>query len=230
MTITKRLSAIALTLIMLVSFIPMTVFAAGKSGWEQSGDYWYYYQNDQMLKKTWLYWQKNWYFFDTNGQMISNMNYYDEVSKKVYFFEKSGALTKKTGWVSHKYVSSYKAWSYVKKGGICKTGWKKIGGKWYYFNYQGYMNDLPTTTVDGIVYAFNNSGTLVTKTGWVSIKYYEKTYWFYVKKGGICTIGWKKVGGKWYYFQDYGPMLSDGTYKIDGKDYVFDKNGVCLNP
>ena len=243
MKITKRLSVILLTLIMLVSFIPMTVFAAGKNGWQKSGDYWYYYQNNQMLKKTWLNWEKNWYYFDTYGHMVSNSTYYDEADKKVYFLEKSGALTKKTGWVSQKRAAgsgSLKRWFYVKKGGVCAAGWKKISGKWYYFAntldesymYYGYgaMIDVPSATVDGIVYAFNNSGTLVSKTGWVSIKYGDRTYWFYVKKGGICKIGWHKDGKKWYYFQDYGPMICNASLLIEGKTYTFDKNGVCTNP
>ena len=240
----KKISAMILTVIMMVSMVPAMVFAAGakKNGWVQSGSDWYYYQDDKMLKSSWLKYQSQWYYFGTDGKMYSNRSLYD-VDKKVYVFKSSGAMVTKQGWVKVKYTKSYETldrWFYVKKGGVCTTGWKKIDGKWYYFYKNsdegadfygiGSMVDVPSAIAGNTAYAFNNNGTLVTKTGWVSLKWKIYTYWFYVKKGGVCTTGWKKIGGKWYYFDYHGPMLSNTSRVIDGKNYTFDKNGVCLNP
>ena len=236
MAITKKISALLLTLILLVALVPATVFAASLSGWVQDGDVWYYYRNDKKLSQTWLKWKNNWYYFGYSGRMMADTVYFVDSDQKTYVFDKSGALTKKTGWRFFG-SSSSKDWFYVKKGGIATTGWKKIDGKWYYFMSSkddmlmpGMMCCFPSMEINGVIYVFSSDGSLVTKTGWVSVKYFSTTYWFYVKKGGIATTGWKKLSGKWYYFDDYGPMLSNTSRNIGGKVYKFDKDGVCINP
>ncbi len=39
--------------------------------------------------------------------------------------------------------------------------------------------------------------------------------------------GWAKVGGKWYYLNGDGMMVSSNTL-IDGKLHLFNKDGVWL--
>ena len=178
MTITKRLSAIALTLIMLVSFIPMTVFAASGK-WVNKGTSsspaWYYVVNGKNATG----WQKidgKWYYFTGDGLMQANRAVY-ESNGKVYMLDKSGTLMSKRGWVQVQYNESGRtAWFYVMKGGEAATGWKKISGKWFYFNDKnaehlygeyGEMISVPSVGISGKVYAFNSNGSMVTKTGWV---------------------------------------------------------------
>ena len=64
--------------------------------------------------------------------------------------------------------------------------------------------------------------------GWIKRDDY---YWYYANKGGSLVKGWKKIKGKWYYFDANGGyyMYRNGTYKISQKSYKFDKNGVCKN-
>ena len=63
--------------------------------------------------------------------------------------------------------------------------------------------------------------------GWIKGSY---DYKYYANKGGSLVKGWKKISGKWYYFDTKGfNMYSNGTYKINQKSYKFDKNGVCTN-
>ena len=235
----KKISAMILTVIMMVSMIPAMVFAAQKDGWKQSGSYWYFYENGKKVTG-WKQIDKKWYFFSDTGSMIANESV--KSGGKVYLLGDSGAMVTKKGWAKIKDSSTPDryAWFYLKSGGVCTTGWKKIDGKWYFFYDAGYyaeyygigrMTDVPTIQCDdGKVYAFNGNGSLVTKTGWVSLKWHGDTFWFYMKKGGVCTLGWKKIGGKWYYFDSHGPMLSNTTRVIDGKNYKFNKSGVCTNP
>ena len=237
MTITKRLSAIALTLIMLVSLIPMTVFAAGKSGWEEIDGEWYYYQDDQMLKSTWLNYKSKWYYFDQGGMMMAD-TFFKDIDEKVYVFDKSGAMVSKKGWYMIKMYygedTSFNFWFYIQSGGVAAKGWKKISGKWYFFNEYAIMMSGPVYD-DGKYYFLNKGGDLTTKTGWVSLKSGSNTYWFYVKKGGICTTGWKKLSGKWYYFGYDGTMYANSSLSIRDSEtgeyttYLFNKKGVCIN-
>ena len=95
----------------------------------------------------------------------------------------------------------------------------------------GEMISVPSVGISGKVYAFNSNGSMVTKTGWVSLKFKGNPYWFYMKKDGVATTGWKKLDKKRYYFAPKtGAMVCDASHKIDGKTYNFDKNGVCTNP
>ena len=224
MTVTKKITTLALTLVMLMCLIPSTVFAAGKSGWYQEGDDWYYYQADMMLARTWLKWQSNWYYFADDGRMANNTAVYIDFEKKTYVFDKGGALTKKTGWVSKNSL-----WYYVKKGGVCTTGWKQVGKKWYYFAPKGTMISERWAKDDANRwYYLGKDGAMVTNT-WVYDK--EEEEWCYQDKYGRSVLGWLKLGKKWYYMDgEFGFCLMNTSKEIDGKTYKFDKDGVCLNP
>ena len=116
-------------------------------------------------------------------------------------------------------------WYYMASGGAVYTGWKKLGGKWYYFLedentarvsistskrtiFYGMMIAGRTMTIDGKCYCFNSEGEMVT--------------------------GWRMLNGiKWHYFstdtKDYGQMLYNCKKKIGVKTYIFDKEGNCTN-
>ena len=137
--------------------------------------------------------------------------------------------------------------------------WKKIHGKWYYFNKDGIM--LSDTIFDG--YILTSSGAMVD-SGWSKLQdkwYYANAY------GKISQQKWEKIGGVWYYFDQDGVMLSntifdgylltnsgamaesawvkqDGQWyyalasgkviknkweKIGGSWYYFDKDGIMLS-
>ena len=239
MTHTKRITAIMLMLIMLVSLLPSQVFAAKQNGWvEVNTGYWYYYVDGELFTGGWKKIGGKWYYFASNGLMASNtfitQNSTNKYGVDFYYVDKSGAMVT-SSWFNWKPSEKYSYWIYATKSGKAALEWKKIDGKWYFFNPPGFMCNYPSQSIDGKVYVFGSSGALVSKTGWVSRKYEGSTYWFYVKKGGIATVGWKRVSGKWYYFKSNGTMVSSCTMEIENSDgsigkYKFDKNGVCLNP
>ena len=250
MTHFKKIMAVMLAFVAIMSFIPAKVFAAGApyKGWYNAGTkanpVWRYYDRGVCLKSRWVKDGGKWYFVDNKGTMVSNTS--GVIDGKVYLFGQSGAMVTKTGWSSIRFKGAYEnqyktVWFYIKSGGVCTTGWKKISGKWYYFApvkraagdyyYRFYgMSVDGVAPISGTIYAFGNDGALVSKTGWFSKKSGEYTDWYYVKKGGIAVTGWKKISGKWYYFDMYGLMLYSTNVMLDGKVYKFDKNGVCLNP
>jgi len=240
MTHAKKIPAIILMLIMLVSMLPSQVFAAKQNGWWQdSSGHWYYYVDGQAVKGGWKKIGGKWYFFDNDAIMLSNTFIPEKSGNKYgcdfYYFDKSGAMVT-SSWFNWMPTEKQSYWIYATKSGKAALDWKKIDGKWYFFNPAGIMIFYPSQPIDGKVYVFGSSGALVNKTGWVSAKHEGYTYWFYVKKGGIATVGWKRVSGKWYYFsKSNGIMVSSCTMQIENSDgsivnYKFDKNGVCLNP
>ena len=92
--------------------------------------------------------------------------------------------------------------------------WKKIQGKWYYFNKDGIM--LSDTIFDG--YILTSSGAMVD-SGWSKLQdkwYYANAY------GKISQQKWDKIGGVWYYFDQDGVMLSNTIF--DG--YLFTNSGA----
>ena len=93
---------------------------------------------------------------------------------------------KKEGWVLEE-----NHWRFYENN-TPVLNWKKIQGKWYYFDKNGIM--LSDTIYDG--YILTSSGAMVD-SGWGKIK--DK--WYYAKPSGkISQQKWEKVGGVLYYF------------------------------
>ena len=81
------------------------------------------------------------------------------------------------------------------------TNWKKIQGKWYYFNKDG--NRLSNTTFDG--YVFNRDGVMA-ENGW---NFIDGKWYFANSSGKISQNKWEKINDSWYYFDKDGIMLSN---------------------
>ena len=115
---------------------------------------------------------------------------------------------KKNGWVFEENI-----WRFYEANKPA-LNWKKIHGKWYYFDKNGTM--LDNTIFDG--YILTSSGAMVD-SGWGKVK--DK--WYYAKPSGkISQQKWEKVGGVWYYFDKDGIMLSNTIF--DG--YIFTNSGA----
>ena len=115
---------------------------------------------------------------------------------------------KKEGWVFEENI-----WRFYEANKPA-LNWKKIHGKWYYFDKDGIM--LSDTIYDG--YILTSSGAMVD-SGWWKIK--DK--WYYAKPSGkIAKQEWKKIGSVWYYFDKDGIMLSNTIFN----GYLFSNSGA----
>ena len=115
---------------------------------------------------------------------------------------------KKNGWVFEENI-----WRFYEANKPA-LNWKKIHGKWYYFDKNGIM--LDNTIFDG--YILTSSGAMVD-SGWGKIK--DK--WYYANPSGrIVKKDWKKVSGVWYYFDKDGIMLSNTIFN----GYLFTNSGA----
>ena len=114
----------------------------------------------------------------------------------------------KEGWVLEENI-----WRFYENNAPV-LNWKKIHGKWYYFNKDGIM--LNDTIFDG--YILTSSGAMVD-SGWSKLQ--EK--WYYANAyGKISQQKWEKIGGVWYYFDQDGVMLSNTIFD----DYLFTNSGA----
>ena len=114
----------------------------------------------------------------------------------------------KEGWVLEENI-----WRFYENNAPV-LNWKKIHGKWYYFNKDGIM--LSDTIFDG--YILTSSGAMVD-SGWSKLQekwYYSNAY------GKISQQKWEKIGGVWYYFDQDGVMLSNTIFD----DYLFTNSGA----
>jgi len=219
MTSIKKPAALALTLITVVSAIPMTSLAAHYNEWVEKDGKWYYY--------------------DYNGKKVKSNYAYDNATGNYYVLDKTGARVTAKGWYTlkqknityygDKYYQTLKF--YLKKGGAVTTGWKTLKDKEYYFYTTGEMaKSTSITKADGKYYVVGSDGAVIKKKGWVEAKYtsyssfdgtkQKSVTWYYIKKTGEVYTGWKKIGKKKYYFYSNGVMAQRSVISeyIDGKN------------
>jgi len=80
----------------------------------------------------------------------------------------------------------------------------------------------------GVMMSFIPMTSMADSTGW----YQDVPGWrYYTVEEGYIFNAWKKIGGIWYYFNDYGYMVAGAdNYRIEDKYYDFSSSGECLNP
>ncbi len=133
-------------------------------------------------------------------------------------------VTIKNGW----YQDEDGYWYYYVNDNYV-TGWKKLGGKWYYFmtDCGGVMACDEIVTIKGKGYYFNDKGAM--QTGWCKLTFDDGyVVWYYADSDGVLYKGWHKISGKWYYFDKTSFEMVNYTTTIDGKLYAFDKNGAMI--
>jgi len=205
--------------------------AMAEKGWTKLDQIWYYVApSGKILQDKWEKINGSWYYFDKDGEMLSATTF------KGYLFNQSGAMAE-NNWVKIK-----DTWFYANGSGrYVQENWQKIQGSWYSFDQNGGM--LADKWKGS--YYLKTSGAMAEKE-WIFDKAYKS--WFYLKEDGHYAnqewIGayYLKSGGymaksEWiydnadkarYYLDDSGHYVS-GTYKIDGKEHLFQKYGQWIS-
>ena len=190
-----------------------------KDGWVQEDGEWHYYENG-VAYTGWAKDSRYWYYCE-DGRPLSDGAYY--IGDYRYGFASDGHML--TGW-----QKIWGDWFYFNADGTGKNGWVKDSKGWCYC-YNGYMYYDGVFTIDGVRYAFDESGHMVT--GWYSEvnQYYDDdgtlvvigTDWFYFDSDGKGHTGWVQDGKYWWYFYNGNPY-KDGFYYIDGDTYAFNSD------
>ena len=109
----------------------------------------------------------------------------------------------------------------VKVVGVCRNGWEKTNGTWYYYINEEVVKGWKK--ISGKWY-FLDRATGAMKTGWLK----DGGKWYYLNKSGAMVTGWQKISNKWYYFYSSGAKsgaMVTGWQKISNKWYYFNKGG-----
>ena len=205
--------------------------AMAEKGWTKLDQIWYYVApSGKISQDKWEKINGSWYYFDKDGGMLSATTF------KGYLFNQSGAMAE-NNWVKIK-----DTWFYANGSGrYVQENWQKIQGSWYSFDQNGGM--LAAKWKGN--YYLKTNGAMAEKE-WIFDKDYKS--WFYLKADGRYAnqewIGayYLKSGGymaksEWiydnsdkarYYLDDNGHYVS-GTYKIDGKEHLFQKYGQWIS-
>ena len=216
--------------------VPVRVDISNGGGqWFMGSNGWSYRTADgTFVKSCWMQIDAAWYHFNASGYAETG---WVNDGNTWYYCSSKGAM--QTGWQQ---IGG--SWYYLGGSGAMRTGWQEIGGKWYYLGGNGAMR-TGWQVISGKWYYFGDSGEM--RTGWQEIG----GVWFFFKSGGdmaaneYCGGYWLNSNGSWTYKHkaswhenykgwwfgdDTGWYAAGGTYKIDGRDYVFDSSGYCTNP
>ncbi len=184
----------------------------------------YLAQNEWIFDKE----ANNWFFVNEKSEAVTN------TWKGAYYLKENGEMAKgewivspQTGrhyinadgkYAQEQWVGPYylKKWGYMAKGEWAKspeTGWHYfnedgtyVQNKWvgdYYLKQWGYM----------------------AKNCWVEI---DGT-WYYFRDNGTKQTGWRKLGGRHYYFGADG-KLANGTYGQTEPNKLIDLPGYYISP
>ena len=173
-----------------------------KEGWQEENNNWRFYEHNKPVTN-WKKIQGKWYYFNKDGNRLSNTTF------DGYVFNKDGVMAE-NGW---NFIDG--KWYFASSSGkISQNKWEKIAGSWYYFDKDGIM--LSNTTFDN--YLLTKSGAMATN-GWAKI---DQNWYYATSSGKISQDKWEKVNGSWYYFDKKGIMLSSTTFK----GYLFNNSGA----
>ena len=183
-----------------------------KEGWQEENNNWRFYEHNKPVTN-WKKIQGKWYYFNKDGNRLSNTTF------DGYVFNKDGMMAE-SGW---NFIDG--KWYFANSSGkISQNKWEKINDSWYYFDKDGIM--LGNTTINS--YLLTNSGAMA-KNKCVLI---DKHWYFANSSGKIPQNKWEKINGIWYYFDKTGIMFSNqwqGNYYLKSsgamaeKEWVFDK-------
>ena len=179
-----------------------------QAGWVQSGSRWWYRHADGS------YTRNNW-------EMINGSWYYFD-----------GA-----GWMATGWLKLGNNWYYLNPGnGAMVTGWLQLGSTWYYMNGSGAME---TDIWIGNSYVDANGVWDQSKTKaqaywvlngdrWMLVQEdgtYAKKCWktvggkeYYLDENGYMVTGWLKQGSTWYYLK---PTAKNSAEKVGEKAYNY---------
>ena len=230
----------------------LTGSGAMATGWIQTGGTWYYMNTSgAMVTDTWIGnnyvdgsgawipgkvkaqagWVQSgsrWWYRHADGSYTRNN--WEMINGSWYYFDGAGWMV--TGW-----LKLGNNWYYLNPGnGAMVTGWLQLGSTWYYMNGSGAME---TDTWIGNSYVDANGVWDQSKTKaqaywvlngdrWMLVQEdgtYAKKCWktvggkeYYLDENGYMVTGWLKQGSTWYYLK---PTAKNSAEKVGEKAYNY---------
>lgn len=111
-------------------------------------------------------------------------------------------------------------WYYFDESGNRAKGWFNYGGSWYYMNSDGAMQTGWLDAGGGVWYYLGTDGKM--QTGWAQG---NPGVWYYLDSSGRMARGLTNVDGIWYYMDDSGKMQTGWIDGGGGIWYYFHPDG-----
>lgn len=166
-------------------------------GWVKAGTSKYYFKNDRLISGSLEIKGKIYSFLDS--RMLTEGFAYTGDDSSSYFNNKNGQASSYHGW---KKIGG--RWFYFGADARgARGGWVRVGGKQFYIDENGMATGY--RLIDGKLYYFDKSGAMTKRI--------------------TLGTGWKKLGKKKYYFKNGVPVAGD-VVTVKGKTYVFDYDGT----
>jgi len=194
------------------------------TGWTEIRGKTYYFSTDLgIMAKKWRTISGYTYYFGSNGRMRTG---WQTISGVRYYFAGTGAMQR--GWLQ---IGDY--WYLFDSTGAMQTGFQTVDNKLYYFEptnprgpYKhpwGAMYANGTYEINGVKYTFDKSGVAkqVAANGWKKV---GGKYYYY--RNGVKVTGWLQDGQVWYYLNPKKDgAMSTGWMTIDKKKFYFGSDG-----
>ena len=165
------------------------------------------------VKTGWQTDGKNYWYVKEDGSIYKKT--FKTIDGNRYYFDANGYRA--TGWkkIGGKY------YYFVKKTGVMKKGWLTLSGKKYYLDPDTGARQTGWITVDGEKYYMQSNG--VMKKGWLTLN--GKKYFLKLQTGKMAK-GWMTYQKKTYYFNKTTGVMKKGWLTLSGKKYYLGTNGV----
>lgn len=203
---------------------------AMRTGWYKEGTDWYYFKTSGAMSAGWVKSKGSWYYLKPEDGVMA-VDGMEDIDGKTYLFNKSGAML--IGWQKQE-----DTWYYFENSGAMKKGWIYLKSKWYYLDPEdGSMYADSLHVIKDKTYGFDASGAMLVGVCPTKVKLEDPdtgivhmvTRTYYFDKNGEMQTGWKKIDGKWSYFDPATGIRYEGeVYQINGTNYAFDDNGVMV--
>ena len=181
----------------------------------------YFDANGKQAKGTLIDIDGDTYYFDKDsGAMWTNRSL--TLNGMTYEIDDQGRVTSS---LRNTFVQDKDGdWTYLKDKGQVATGWQTIDGIQLYFDGTGKQIKGERILIDGKYYHFDkNSGELL-RNAFHSFN----SYIHYFGNDGAQVFGWYTLDGHRVYFKENGIQAKDDLLLIDGNYYYFNQDGQLL--
>ncbi|MBR0145749.1 MAG: hypothetical protein IJM25_03695 [Eubacterium sp.] len=176
----------------------------------------YYYGKDgaaDLSKRGWKKINGKWFYFRKDGKAAGG---WLALGGKNYYIDYDNGMV--TGVrVINRQIYTFDA-NGALTGQVVKTnGWYEGADGWYYFQ-DGKLTEESSLCINGVVYAFSDGKMAANQFAGTS---------YMDKNGHRVKKQWKKINGKWFYFDENGDYVT-GKQTIGGKTYIFNMVGEMM--
>ena len=182
----------------------------GELGWSYENGNWYYKDVDGSYRTGWVRSGVAWYWLDPEtGAMATGLV---RLGDAAYYLDPldGGAMA------SSRWVQVDGAWYLASTGGSLYSGWKLVGGLWYWFDPATFAMVTGPAEIGGVDYILGPSGVLTA--GWAQVG----GSWYYGDAAGRLVTGWVKPSGAWYWLDPETGAMATGLVRLGDAAYYLD--------